>query len=113
MEETRVRTYAIIRKLFENDLKLLENKVPTNGIWTVCALPGIGYQGAVRIVPSDFGSEEYTLWIDVFQTIYDPIYSNALAKGSIEDMKTWLREESHVEETYECMHHLYLLSEDE
>ena len=113
MVDRQEEMYGMIRKLFEYDLKLLDEKIPANGIWGVCEIPDSGYHGAVRVIPTHFAGDEYALWIDVFQTIYDPIYSNSLSKGSLQDMKNWLKNEEHIQEVYDCMHHLKMLAEDE
>lgn len=110
MTETEQKMHESIRSLFEEDLKLLEHKVPTNGIWAVRELLDTGYQGAIRILPSGFAEGEYSLWVDVFQTIYDPVYSNTLVKGSLSEIRDWLGDESHIHEVYECMHHLHELA---
>ena len=113
MSEHEKEMQETIRKLFQYDLNLLKEKIPENGIWGVCEIKNTGYHGAIRIIPSRFGSKEYVLWVDVFQTIYDPIFSNSLAKGTLADMRAWLSDQDHVPEVYKCMHHLRMLAEDD
>ena len=113
MKESQISMYEKIGKLLENDLRLLKEGIPANGIWTVCNWKDTDYHGAVRIIPTEFGGSEYALWIDVFQTIYDPIFSNSLEKGSLSQIRTWLQDESHISEVYECMSHLYSLAADD
>ena len=113
MDEYRKQMYEKIEELFQNDLKLIREGIPANGIWTVCPLEDTDYHGAVRVVPTEFGSKAYALWVDVFETIYDPIYSNTMVKGSLTEIRDWLKEESHVEEVYDCMKHLHSLAQEE
>ena len=113
MNESEQQMQETIGKLFVNDLELLKDGVPTNGIWTVCRFQETDYHGAVRVVPSEFGSREYSLWIDVFRTIYDPIYSNSLFKGSIEEIRAWLKDKGNIGDVYACMCRLHELAEDE
>ena len=113
MKESQVLMYEKIEKLFENDLRLLKEGIPANGIWTVCDWEGTGYHGAVRIIPTEFGSKEYALWVDVFETIYDPIFSNSLFRGKLSEVRQWLQNHDHISEVYECMKHLHELAEDD
>lgn len=113
MLSSQQQMYDIIKSLFENDLKLVEKGVPSNGIWTVARLLDTDYQGAVRVIPSEGTVGEYTLWVDVFETIYDPVYSNALKKGNLKKIKDWLSDAGHIEEVYNCMHHLHSLAEED
>ena len=113
MKESQVQMYEKIEKLFENDLRLLKEEIPSNGIWTVCNWEDTGYHGALRIIPTEFGSSEYALWVDVFETIYDPIFSNTLERGKISDIRKWLQNRDHIADVYECMKHLHTLAEDD
>lgn len=112
MEESARKLQEEIGRLFREDLRLMGGGIPTNGIWSVCKLPDTDYQGAIRVLPSGFTPGEYSLWVDVFETIYDPVYSNTLVKGSLEEIKTWLQDEGHIPEVLNCMHHLYELARE-
>ena len=105
--------YENIRKLFKDDLELLNDDIPSNGIWSVCKIPDTEYQGAVRVISAELGAEQYALWVDVFETIYDPIFSNSLYKGNLKQIRNWLQEESHIQEVSECMQHLMVLAKDD
>ena len=113
MKESQMQMCEKIKKLFDNDLRLLKEGIPSNGIWTVCSWEDTEYHGAVRIIPTEFGSSEYALWIDVFETIYDPIFSNSLKKGNLSEIRKWLEDKDHIYEVYECMKHLYYLAADD
>ena len=113
VKESRISMNEKIEKLFENDLRLLKEGIPANGIWTVCSWEDTGYHGAVRIIPVEFESKEYALWVDVFETLYDPIFSNSLYRGTLSDMREWLQNRDHIAEVYECMKHLHNLAEDD
>ena len=113
MNESQALMCEKIEKLFQNNLRLLKEGIPANGIWTVCDWKDTGYHGAVRIIPTEFGSKEYALWVDMFETIYDPIFSNSLYKGKLTDIREWLQNLDHVSEVYECMNHLHELAEDD
>ena len=113
VKDTRILMYEKIEKLLQNDLRLLKEGIPANGIWTVCQWEDTGYHGAVRIIPTEFGSKEYALWVDVFETIYDPIFSNSLYRGTQNEIMEWLQNQEHVSEIYDCMKHLHELAEDD
>ena len=113
MKETEKQMHENIQKLFENDLRLLKDGVPANGIWTVCKLADTDFHGAVRIIPTEFGSHDYALWVDVFETIYDPIYSNTLFKGNLAEIREWLKDETNIGEAYACMQRLHGLAAEE
>ena len=112
MTDSEQQMRGKIAELFREDRRLLEGRIPTNGIWAHSELLDTGYQCAIRILPNDLGSEDYALWVDVFETIYDPVYSNTLFKGSLEEIRSWLQDESHIGQVYQCMHHLYDLAEE-
>ena len=109
MKGSEQKMLGEIRKMCRKDLELLKGEIPRDGIWAYAILEGTPYQCALRVLPAELGKGEYAVWVDVFLTIYDPIYSNTLYKGTPEQVKTWLRED-HSGEICSCMYRLHHLA---
>lgn len=113
MKDSKMEMFKQIRNLFSENLTLLQKKIPLNGIWSVCSIQGTDYQGAVRVIPSDTEEGIYFVWVDVFETVYDPVFSNTLFKGNLQQVVLWHQNQDNIENVYNCMHHLYELAIDD